>query len=806
MRRIAPWLWVSLTLVLAACERAPDERRLRELITARTLGLAYLEESKLGEAEAEFRKVIDLERREALGYANLGLVYMLGDDRANAEAYITQALEITPEDPDARYLLAQIYLHTGREAEALAELQRTLERSPGHVRTLYALAELAARSDSPGDRERRERYLATIAEVLPTNLMVRIQLLEVLLHNGKADEATRHLEEIRAIFAELPAGARSHYDETLRLALASRAADAIEPAAAFHASMGQTTEYGVGVPDLLWQGLNRTGFPTFSRGFALDVTDELARAQLAAIRFTDVTGAAALAADWVTGEGAVGEPGPGGLLAVADYDGDGDADLYAVGRSAAEADRTGLLLENEMGRFTAVSEQVGLDPDGRQVAAAFGDYDNDGRLDLYVVEAGPDRLYRNEGDGTFADVTAAAGIGDDSIGRGAVFLDADHDGDLDIYVTNEGPNRLYRNNMDGTFAERGEAMGLAGGEVDSRETAFGDYDGDGDIDLFVANAGAPSTLYTNMRQGRFQSVGPASGMAEVEATAVAAGDYDNDGHLDLFVIGPGAGRHRFYRNRGDGTFEPESGLKELELELQGAQDLDASFFDFDNDGFLDLVIAAGGAEEAGRGLFLLHNDGDRRFEDLSSALPGELPDARRVFVSDYENDGDLDLFVSGSQGEIRLLRNDGGNANHYLKVQLVGLRAGSGKANHFGIGSRVEVRAGELYQARTVTRPTTHVGLGSRPLADAVRVVWTNGVPQTLFQPRSGQTVVQRQVLKGSCPFVYAWDGRRPIRPTRRPPRRASTCGSRLRRSRKRKANTSCSSPKSCGRSSTSTR
>ncbi len=131
-----------------------------------------------------------------------------------------------------------------------------------------------------------------------------------------------------------------------------------------------------------------------------------------------------------------------------------------------------------------------------------------------------------------------------------------------------------------------------------------------------------------------------------------------------------------------------------------------------------------------------------------------------MIVADYDNDGDLDLFVSGA-GAIRLLRNDGGNANHYLDVQLVGLRAGSGKANHFGIGSRIEVRAGELFQARTVTEPTTHVGLGSRPQADAVRVVWTNGVPQTLFQPQSDQTLVQRQVLKGSCPFLYAWDGAR---------------------------------------------
>ncbi|MCK5412739.1 MAG: tetratricopeptide repeat protein, partial [Gemmatimonadetes bacterium] len=366
------------TLVPAGCERASDEQMLRELLTARTLGLAYLEESKLAEAEVEFRRVVDLERREALGYANLGLLYLLVDDRSNAEIYITQALEITPEDPDARYVLAQIYLHTDREPEALAELESILERSPEHVRTLYALAELAAGSDAPEAWARRERYLARIAEVTPTNLLVRLQLVDLLLQSGKADEAAQHLEHVGPMFAELPAEARLHYDEALRLALASRAADAVGPAAALHASMRQTTEYGVGIPDLVWQGLQRTGFPAFSRGFALEVEDELARAQLAAIRFTDVTSSVGLDAGWVPDEGTVDGPGPGGLLAAGDYDGDGDVDLYASGRPVAgggRTGRTGLVLRNEAGRFTAVSEEVGLAPDGREEEAAFGDYD-----------------------------------------------------------------------------------------------------------------------------------------------------------------------------------------------------------------------------------------------------------------------------------------------------------------------------------------------------------------------------------------------------------------------------------------------
>ena len=760
MRRARSIVTAALFLLLAACERAPDEQTLRELITSRTLGLAYLEEGRFDEAEAEFRKLIELERREPLGYANLGLVHMLVDDPRDAEPYLTQALELAPGDPDIRYLLAQMYLRTDREAEGLAELERTLEVAPDHVRTLYALAELAGRSETPKDRERREDYLTAIAEVRPTNLMVRIHLVELLLQTGKADEAVRHLEDIERMFAELSPEAKLQYEATLRLARASRSADALAPAAALHAALRQTNEYAVAIPDLIWQGLQRAGFSAFSREFTVTVTDDLARAQLDAIRFVDVTGAAGLDGLEIPDEPAAGEAAPGGLLAAADYDGDGDVDLYVLGRSTA-GERAGLLMANQAGVFSAAGEEVGLVSDGREAAAAFGDYDNDGWLDLYVVTAGPDRLYRNQGDGTFADVSTPAGMAGESAGRSVVFLDADHDGDLDIYVTNEGANHLHRNNGDGTFSERAEAMGLAGGPEDSRRAVFGDYDVDGDIDLFVANSDAPSSLYMNLRHGRFGSGGARSGEIAAEAVSAAAGDYDNDGRLDLFSAGPGAGDHRFFRNSGDGSFEPQTGFAELERLLQEAEGLDASFLDFDNDGFLDLVIAAGTSDGAGRGLFLLHNDGGLRFEDFSNALPGELSGSRRVMVFDLEGDGDLDLLVSGSNGELTLLRNDGGNANHFLDLRLVGLRQGSGKANHFGIGARVEVRAGGMYQAHTVVSPTTHIGLGSRPQADAVRVIWTNGVPQTLFRPRSGQTLVQRQVLKGSCPFVYAWDGNR---------------------------------------------
>ncbi|MCK5370499.1 MAG: ASPIC/UnbV domain-containing protein, partial [Cyclobacteriaceae bacterium] len=145
--------------------------------------------------------------------------------------------------------------------------------------------------------------------------------------------------------------------------------------------------------------------------------------------------------------------------------------------------------------------------------------------------------------------------------------------------------------------------------------------------------------------------------------------------------------------------------------------------------------------------------------DVSYLLPEHITNGRQIALADYNQDGDLDIFLVGIDGGIKLLRNDGGNANHHLKIQLVGLRTGSGKNNYFGIGATVEVRAGDLYQMKAITEPGLHFGLGQREKADVVRILWTNGVPQNIFSPGSDQDLIETQELKGSCPFLYTWNG-----------------------------------------------
>jgi len=345
-------------------------------------------------------------------------------------------------------------------------------------------------------------------------------------------------------------------------------------------------------------------------------------------------------------------------------------------------------------------------------------------------------------------------------------VDVDHDGDLDLVVATTAGPRVYRNNLDGTFSELAAQMGVSHAGA-SRDAAFGDFDGDGHTDLVIMSGDGPR-LFHNLGQGRFQDVTATSGLAASRKPggAVAVGDYDNDVFLDLFVTSVDGAGPSLYHNRGDGTFELDARTKELRRKLSGVAVLDAAFFDYDNDGWLDLVVVgkpapAPAPPAGGRGVFLFRNDRTKGFQDVSSILPDSLRAGRAVAVADFDQDGDLDLIVVGWDGRPRLLRNDGGNVNQYVDVRLVGLRQGSGKNNAFGLGATLELRSRDLYQLRLVTDRVTHFGLGRRLKADVLRVRWPNGVPQTIYYPGTEEDVLEQQMLKGSCPFLYVWDGRR---------------------------------------------
>ena len=367
-------------------------------------------------------------------------------------------------------------------------------------------------------------------------------------------------------------------------------------------------------------------------------------------------------------------------------------------------------------------------PNSGSSDVAVADVANSGSLDLVT----PDSVWLNEGEG-YRRVAIAPG-------ERVTPFDVDADGDLDLYVSSKSGDRLLRNNLDGTWTDVTAASGLAPG-TRSLFAVTGDFDRDGDVDLLLARPEGGFVLYDNLRGGRLAA--REAGLPKTGAIgAAAAGDLNGDGRLDLVWVAEG--RAIASLNRGDGTFPSHETVGPAASVL---------LFDYDNDGALDLFLGNPSGPSA-----LCRNDGTGRF---SPAGVGALPAARDAEAVDFDGDGDLDLALVTPGGAVVLLENRGGNANGWLDVTLEGLPTGSAKVNRFGYGSEIEGKAQDLYVYRVASRPVTRLGLGPRRRADVLRVVWTNGVPQNALEPPARTVVREVQQLKGSCPFLYAFDGAR---------------------------------------------
>jgi len=733
---------VMLAATMVGCrkEQAPPE----ELFAARSLGLDFLQRGQLPEAEEQFKKIVSLAPQEPLGHANLGLTYLHAGRLAEAETELRRARKLDSASTDIALMLAKLYVLTNRRDAARALLE-PLRDGPEAARVLYALAELE------GEGEHHVERLREVLQAAPANLAVRLQLIDLLVRAGEADSAVRHLEAVRRQPPEPPQDVQPYLERALQLLRAGKLVEARGSLDRFLRTIELTAPYQASLEKVKWLEGPLVGRPvlTFTPQFLITLGAARRETATTRLHFTDATSDAYLP-----------ESNAVAAFAVGDYDGDGTDDLFAAPR----------LYHAQGGLFLDATETSGLTAGAGAVFATFADVDNDGWLDLFVIGAdGRGQLFRNRGNGKFADVTARAGVADVGGGGGggggggarkALFVDLDHDGDLDLVLVGGVQRLVYRNNLDGSFTEAAAALGLSG--RGGRDAAFGDFDGDGRIDLVVTDS-VGNTLYLNGGATRFRDATAASGLTGTgESGAIAVGDYNNDGLLDLFVASMDGSEPALWSNQGDGTFTRDRRSTAVLQRLRAAAGLDARFVDYDNDGWLDLIVAGtplgGGVER--RAVFLLHNDGRGRFADRSSLLPPTIQAGASVAAVDVDGDGDQDLFLGDPSGGLRLLRNEGGNASLSVQVQLVALRTGSGKNNDFGIGARIELRAGEIYQTRVVTSRVTPFGLGPHLKADVLRVEWPNGVPQTVYFPGTDQDVLELEMLKGSCAFLYTWDGK----------------------------------------------
>jgi len=513
--------------------------------------------------------------------------------------------------------------------------------------------------------------------------------------------------------------------------------------------------------------------------------------------FTDVTAAAGIRFERLSGSSEKNYifEAKGGGVCLLDYDGDGLLDLYFVnGNTLADVQRgvvhpNALYRANGDGTYTDVTAEAAVAGRGWGMGCTVGDYDNDGWPDLYVLGVNGNVLYHNERSGRFSDATEHSGTQGGRWSTSAAFLDYDRDGKLDLYVANNiqvdvrrsplsfrgpecnyrgtrvmcGPrglpgalDTLYRNNGDGTFTDVTVAAGVLESEPRyGLGVAVGDYDNDGWPDIYVANDSTPSYLYHNRKDGTFEEVGLMAGVAVSEDGMEQAGmgtdfgDYDNDGWLDLTKSNFSFQNNNLYHNEHDGHFSERAFAGGIATPTLPLVRWGTKFLDYDNDGWQDIVVAAGhvyphlirnpaGGERYEQRRILLRNLGNGSFADVSlRSGPGILQErsSRGLAVGDLDNDGDLDVVVANVDGTPSLLRNDGGNARHWLSIRLHGTRS-----NRMGLGARVAASAGQLRMIREATTggsifsacdSRVHFGLGAAVQAD-LEIRWPSGKLQAL--------------------------------------------------------------------------
>jgi tetratricopeptide (TPR) repeat protein len=750
---IAGLLFITAALP-SGCEKKKelDKKQYWNIVSIRTLGLAFLEENKLEEARNEFSKLIEEAPDEASGYANLGLVYLRMGKYDEAIPHLITATKKQPDDPDILLILAKTYEQKGDTDKALEVLLNIVELDPANLKALYNLSEIYGQSRDSAAINKRTDYLRKLVAAAPGNIVVRLQYIEQLIQSAEIDPALEQMEQVKQSFPEFSDVANVQYMAAMDQLRNNEPHQAGISIMKFHNLLKLSTLYQSSVKDLRGPGGALIGFPviTISETVAGVVREDASILEV--LQFTDATASAELTLP--AGSGKKYQT----ALATGDYNNDGDIDIY-FSRSTPSGPSEIFLFNNNSGRFSEVAAEQGVKHEDQAKAVKFFDFNNDGYLDLLVGTESTTLLFQNNNGIGFKEIGTSAGLSNNKSTNMVLALDADHDGDLDIFAGRASEDIMLQNNADGSFTDVTAKMGVSGQPTPTTDATMGDLDEDGDID-FVVRHNEGLTVFLNLRQGQFQDATAASGLPEMTGEGVIAmGDYNNDGFPDLLSTANDSQQIKLLANDGDARFTEDIRSAALFASLQTLRVNDVTFLDFDNDGFKDLLVAGEPVQKSGQGLFLLHNDGTGVFEDVSELLPKNITTVQQISIADYNGDGDLDIFITGSDGTIKLLRNDGGNTNHYLKMKLVGLRTGSGKNNHFGIGAKIEVRAQDLYQMQTVTAPEILFGLGNRKSADVVRIQWTNGVPQNIFTPSADRSLIESQVLKGSCPFLYAWNG-----------------------------------------------
>ena len=727
----------------------PDESQ--AVISHFNSGIALMDQFKFESAIQEFHELLKLDSTILPAWVNLGISHFYGQDYDQALEAFKKALEINPAEIHSHFVSGLIYINRDQVDKAIASFREVLRQDSQDISANYYLGRLLMRN-----REYEEAlvYFDTVIKNEPYNASAFYNRATALSRLRRMDESRKTMDRFRQLqdlFGSTTVGLQ-------------------------YLEQGK---YGEAIQDLPAEYLPGYSEPAAGR-IAVSFKDVSSEAGLtfthqgpgnAGLKVTDQTYFENTIIPWL-GSGAT----------FGDFDQDGYYDLY-LANSGAQGGAGGLFHNLGNGTFADVTKNSGLEQKYKTTLSLWGDYDNDGYPDLYLVNHGENQLYHNEKDGTFTNVTEQCGVGDGATGLGGAFVDYDHDSDLDIYVANftdisgfdctnkvfpddfpGAENRLYQNDGKGGFKDVTEESGLSGGKLKSVGVLTGDFNNSRDTDFYVINYKAPDQIFSNRRDGTFELAASLNG--DSPYISASAADLNRDGLLELLM--PNGSQDGLLVLKGqDLSFNSQKDSHSLE---NISNFINVQPFDYDNDGDLDLLALNASLflpAANGPSISLFRNNGDS-LEDVT-ALAGldsftNLP-LRGVSIADYDNDGDMDFVINVNGRAPLLLRNEGGNQNNWLTVNLEG-----SVSNRAGIGVKAEIRSGKHWQKienlggqgfLSQSPARLHFGLGQHSRVDAVRLLWPNGILQSEKDRNVNSTIDIRELdRKGtSCPIMYVWDG-----------------------------------------------
>jgi tetratricopeptide (TPR) repeat protein len=708
---------------------APKPPNPAEAARLNNLGAAYMNQQLFDKGLKAFEEAAALDPKLHIARMNQGIA-LLNLGRVDAAKEILEvAVNSDPTNPHALYNLGLLEKNSSDSQSAVESLQRVIEIDPNDADTWYFLGTVYSQlKDFPHAIEAFNHAL----KVNPLHASAQFGLSRAYQQSGDTTKAREHLVRFQYITQnKLGAAISLAYGEQGQYSRVEESPTAVE-------------KVPVAIP----------------------------------VKFVDVTEAAGIISKPGASkvEGLDSWMGTGACFL--DYDGDGKLDLFLTN----DGSQGGLALYHNIGngKFEDVTQKAGLDPTMHAVGCTAGDYDNDGAPDLVFTVEGRIVLLHNEANGTFKNVTDSAGIKNDGLAVAPTFIDYDHDGDLDVYVTEAmttvsgsgqgsgsgtlgpGIGKLWRNNGNGTFTDVSDSTGTSG--VFTVLAAVGsDYNNDRAVDLVETRMRRPPIILENPREGKFSVHEPFTTATPENDLGLAVLDFNHDGWMDIaFTNWAGSGISLWKNTHG-------KGYEQIQFPNTGwFKAYGIAAFDYDNDGWVDLVAVGDTAEGKGE-VKLFRNLGPDGFKDVTAEVGLDkivLKDPRAIITGDYDGDGATDLLITQNRGPAVLLKNEGGNKNHWLRLALKGLND-----NKSAIGTKVEVFSDGIRQKYEIygsngylgqSSPYLNVGLGQAKEADVVRMLWPTGVLQDETEVAGDREQAFSEIDRrgSSCPTLFVWDGK----------------------------------------------